>query len=156
MNTDQRSAGRLDASSDLANLRPLHDQVLVKLEEEPEQVGAIYVPKTAQNRGPRTAIVVAVGPGEDMAPGEVVIGAKEWEALEQWVDAALQHYEGAPSPSEIQGKNAYYAALTYAQRKEQAMGVKPGDRVLLGPDPGWELPDGHRMLRIGAVLAVLS
>lgn len=106
MNTDQRSAGRLDVSSDLANLRPLHDQVLVKLEEEPEQVGAIYVPKTAQNRGPRTAVVVAVG----------------------------------KTLADMGGLD----------------GLNPGDRVLLGPDPGWELPGGHRMLRIGAVLAVLG
>jgi co-chaperonin GroES (HSP10) len=105
MNTEQRSVARLEAQSDLANLRPLHDQVLVKLEEEPEQVGLIHVPKTAQNRGPRTAVVVAVG--------------RDVES------------DGADD-------------------------VQPGDRVLLGPDPGWELPDGHRMLRIGAVLAVLS
>jgi co-chaperonin GroES (HSP10) len=100
MNTEQRSVARLEASSDLTNLRPLHDQVLVKLEEEPEQRGAIYVPATARNKGNRTGSVVAVGSG--------------------------------------------------------VTDVTAGDRVLLGPDPGWELPDGHRMLRIGAVLAVLG
>lgn len=31
---------------------------------------------------------------------------------------------------------------------------RPGDRVLLGRDPGWELAGGYRMLRIGAVMAV--
>lgn len=101
MNTDQRSAGRLDASSDLASLRPLHDQVLVKLEEEPEQtLMGILIPAQARNTGNRTASVVSVG--------------------------------------------------------SEVIDVAVGDRVLLGPDPGWELPDGHRMLRIGAVLAVLS
>ena len=108
MNTEQRSVGRLDASSDLAKLRPLHDQVLVRLEEEPEQRGALYVPPSARNKGNRTAVVVATGLGPIV--------------------------NGSHVPLEVQ----------------------PGDRVLLGPDPGWELPDGHRMLRIGAVLAVLG
>lgn len=98
MNTDQRSAGRLDASSDLASLRPLHDQVLVKPEPANEQeASAIWLPSSDESKAWR---VVSVG--------------------------------------------------------SDVTDVAAGDRVLLGPDPGWELPDGHRMLRIGAVLAVLS
>lgn len=32
--------------------------------------------------------------------------------------------------------------------------VRPGDRVLLSRDPGWELAGGYRMLRVGAAMAV--
>ncbi len=41
-----------------------------------------------------------------------------------------------------------------AKRGRDVPDFGPGDRVLLGPDPGWELPARHRVLRVGAVMAV--
>lgn len=35
-------------------------------------------------------------------------------------------------------------------------GLEPGMAVLVGPDPGWELPDGHRVLGAGAVVGVVE
>lgn len=35
------------------------------------------------------------------------------------------------------------------------MDVHVGQRVLVDSDPGWELPDGYRMLRVGAIHGVL-
>ena len=47
-----------------ANIRPLHDRVLVKRLEEGEQVrGGIIIPDTAKEK-PQEAEVVAVGPGK--------------------------------------------------------------------------------------------
>lgn len=106
-----RSVAQLPTATDIAELvarvRPLHDHVLVKLDEQPKRIGLIYVPETAENREPRWATVVRVGPGKLLENGE-----------------------------------------------RESSGFVEGDRVLLGRDPGWELADGHRMLRVGAVLAV--
>jgi chaperonin GroES len=46
------------------NIRPLHDRVLVKPQEQQEQMrGGIIIPDTAKEK-PQEAEVVAVGPGK--------------------------------------------------------------------------------------------
>lgn len=110
---EDRSVAHLPTATDIdelvARVRPLHDHVLVRLEETAKMVGLIHIPDNAKSRDPRWAVVVRVGPGKLTPSGE-----------------------------------------------REAPGFGPGDRVLLGPDPGWELAGGHRMLRVGAVMAVES
>jgi len=68
------------------NVRPLHDRLLVKRIEEPEQrIGGIIIPDTAKEK-PQTAKVVAIGKGRvndkgdvfplDVKPGENVLIGK--------------------------------------------------------------------------------
>ena len=46
------------------NIRPLHDRVVVKRQEQKEQVrGGIIIPDTAKEK-PQEAEVIAVGPGK--------------------------------------------------------------------------------------------
>jgi chaperonin GroES len=53
------------------NVRPLHDRILVKRVEEPEQrIGGIIIPDTAKEK-PQTARVVAVGNGRVNDKGDV-------------------------------------------------------------------------------------
>lgn len=54
------------------NLRPLDDRVIVKVNEEEEQVeGGIVLPESAQKK-PQLGTVVAVGPGRTNDQGERV------------------------------------------------------------------------------------
>lgn len=49
------------------------------------------------------------------------------------------------------GPGAWFRKMS---RGREPMHVEAGDRVLLSGDPGWELAEGHRVLRVGAVMAV--
>ena len=56
----------------MANVRPLHDRVLVKRVEEDEQkIGGIIVPDTAKEK-PQQAEVVAAGAGRILENGDRV------------------------------------------------------------------------------------
>jgi chaperonin GroES len=56
----------------MPNVKPLHDRVLVRRVEEPEQkVGGIIVPDTAKEK-PQQAEVVAVGSGRVLENGQRV------------------------------------------------------------------------------------
>lgn len=53
-------------------LKPLHDKVLVKVEEEEEKTaGGIYLPDTAKEK-PQRGVVVAVGDGKLTDEGKVI------------------------------------------------------------------------------------
>jgi chaperonin GroES len=51
-------------ASDLKNLRPTDDNVLVKLREAPKKVGRIILPDVAKDKKQQVADVIAVGPGK--------------------------------------------------------------------------------------------
>lgn len=54
-----------------ANIRPLHDRVIVKrLEEEQVSAGGIVIPDTAKEK-PIRGEVLAVGPGKPLDNGDV-------------------------------------------------------------------------------------
>ncbi len=63
------------------NLRPLHDNVLIKrLEMQSNKIGSLYVPDSAQEK-PQEAEVMAVGAGKQLKDGrrvamEVKVGDK--------------------------------------------------------------------------------
>jgi chaperonin GroES len=99
------------------NVRPLHDRILVKRIEEPEQrIGGIIVPDTAKEK-PQTAKVVSVGKGRvndkgevfplDVKPGEYVLVGK---------------YAG----TEIKIEGEEYLIL----REDEVLGVAEGVREL--------------------------
>ena len=53
-------------------LRPLHDRVVIKRTEEPEQIrGGLYIPDTAKEK-PQQGEVIAVGDGQLLADGKRV------------------------------------------------------------------------------------
>lgn len=55
----------------MANVRPLHDRVLVRrLEEKEEKVGGIIIPDTAKEK-PQEGKVVAVGKGKANEDGKI-------------------------------------------------------------------------------------
>ena len=57
-------------AKNMANVRPLHDRVLLKRVEEKEQkVGGIIVPDSAKEK-PQQAMVVAVGSGRILDNGK--------------------------------------------------------------------------------------
>ena len=79
----------------MANIRPLHDRVLVKrLEEETKTAGGIIIPDTAQEK-PTKGEIIAVGKGAkdesgnvialDVKVGDTVLFAK-WGGTEIKVD----------------------------------------------------------------------
>ena len=99
------------------NVRPLHDRILVKRIDEPEQrIGGIIIPDTAKEK-PQTAKVVAVGKGRvndkgevfplDVKPGEYVLVGK---------------YAG----TEIKIEGEEYLIL----REDEVLGVAEGVREL--------------------------
>ena len=54
------------------NVRPLHDRILVKREEEEEaRAGSIIIPDTAKEK-PQEGEVVAVGTGKRLEDGKVI------------------------------------------------------------------------------------
>src|SRR5262245_35935927 len=54
----------------MANIRPLHDRVIVKRIEEKEQIrGGIVIPDTAKEK-PQEGEVIAVGAGKKLESGE--------------------------------------------------------------------------------------
>lgn len=54
----------------MANVRPLHDRIIVKRIEEKEQVrGGIIIPDTAKEK-PQEGEVIAVGAGKKLESGE--------------------------------------------------------------------------------------
>jgi chaperonin GroES len=56
----------------MANVRPLHDRVIVRrLEEKEQKVGGIIVPDTAKEK-PQQAAVMAVGSGKVLENGTKV------------------------------------------------------------------------------------
>jgi len=60
----------LTADVSAATLRPLRDQVLVKRDPPPDQVGSIIVPDVAKRWRTTEAEVLAVGPGRKGRNGE--------------------------------------------------------------------------------------
>ena len=53
------------------NIRPLHDRILVKREQEPEKTaGGLYIPDAAKEK-PIQAKVIAVGNGKLLEDGKV-------------------------------------------------------------------------------------
>jgi chaperonin GroES len=79
----------------MANVRPLHDRVLIRRIEEPEQkVGGIIIPDTAKEK-PLQAEVIAVGSGRildtgkkialTLEPGDKVLIGK-WSGTEVKID----------------------------------------------------------------------
>jgi chaperonin GroES len=78
-----RGFARLDnvPGSQVMNLRPLHDHVLVKrLDAQANKIGSLYIPDSAQEK-PQEAEVVAVGAGKQLKDGrrvamEVKVGDK--------------------------------------------------------------------------------
>jgi chaperonin GroES len=54
----------------MTHLRPLHDRVVIRRVEEPEQTrGAIYIPDTAKEK-PQQGEVIAVGDGQILTDGK--------------------------------------------------------------------------------------
>jgi len=79
----------------MANIRPLHDRVIVKrVKEEEKTKGGIIIPDTAKEK-PQEGEVIAVGPGAlddhgkrvvpEVKPGEFVLFGK-WSGTEVKVD----------------------------------------------------------------------
>jgi chaperonin GroES len=66
----------------MANLRPLHDRVIVKRIEEQEQIrGGIIIPDTAKEK-PQEGEVIAVGAGKKLDSGErVPLDVKEGDRV---------------------------------------------------------------------------
>ena len=66
----------------MANLRPLHDRVIVKRIEEGEQIrGGIIIPDTAKEK-PQEGEVIAVGAGKKLDSGErVPLDVKEGDRV---------------------------------------------------------------------------
>ena len=66
----------------MANLRPLHDRVIVKRMEEQEQIrGGIIIPDTAKEK-PQEGEVIAVGAGKKLDSGErVPLDVKEGDRV---------------------------------------------------------------------------
>ena len=52
------------------SIRPLHDRILVRREQEPEKIGSLFVPENAKEK-PIQALVVAVGTGKRLEDGTV-------------------------------------------------------------------------------------
>src|SRR5262245_42872053 len=66
----------------MANLRPLHDRVIVKRIDEQEQIrGGIIIPDTAKEK-PQEGEVIAVGAGKKLDSGErVPLDVKEGDRV---------------------------------------------------------------------------
>jgi chaperonin GroES len=87
--------GKKEAKHAMANVRPLHDRVLIRRIEEAEQkVGGIIIPDTAKEK-PLQAEVIAVGSGRmldtgrkialTLKPGDKVLIGK-WSGTEVKID----------------------------------------------------------------------
>jgi chaperonin GroES len=83
--------GRLEATEEFMNIRPLHDRVVVRRIDEDERTpGGIIIPDTAKEK-PMQGTVVAVGPGArdeggariapDVATGDRILFGK-WSGTE--------------------------------------------------------------------------
>src|SRR5215470_17548390 len=66
----------------MANIRPLHDRVIVKRIEEQEQIrGGIIIPDTAKEK-PQEGEIIAVGAGKKLDSGErVQLDVKEGDRV---------------------------------------------------------------------------
>jgi len=76
------------------NFRPLHDTVLVELDDPPKMRGGLYIPDDAQINNVRTATVLRVGPGLKNKYGKTIpmgIETGEKVAFLRW---HLEHQNG--------------------------------------------------------------
>ena len=55
----------------MSKIRPLHDRVVVKREEDSTSAGGIVIPDTASTEKSTRGEVIAIGPGEVMKDGSI-------------------------------------------------------------------------------------
>ena len=59
-----------------ANIRPLHDHVVVEPIEENVSTGGIVIPETADKERPQQGLVYAVGPGKSVDGAVIALDVK--------------------------------------------------------------------------------
>lgn len=79
------------------NLRPLHDNVILRRIDPDEKIGSLYVPEIAKEKT-HLAEVVAIGPGKLLDSGEwrtIDIKVGEVVVVSRWAGNEIE-FEGAP------------------------------------------------------------